>query len=184
MDRLPERIRSERLVPRLWKHDEASILGDAVAASIDHLRPWMPWAVSEPLTLAERVALIEGWTRDWEDGGDAIYGVFFDGTAIGGCGLHRRGAANELEIGYWIAASHTRRGYATELTHALTAAAFGVDGVERVVVVTDEANTASAGVPPIVGFTRERIEVRGPNAPAESGRMIIWSVTSGAWHQK
>jgi hypothetical protein len=39
----------------------------------------MPWARFEPLTLTERVRLIEGWTRDWEEGGDVVFGVFLDG---------------------------------------------------------------------------------------------------------
>ena len=98
MDRLPDRVESRRLILRLWQHDEAEVLHTAVAASIDHLRRWMPWVAQEPLTLAERVSLIEGWTREWEAGGDAVYGVFLEGEAIGGCGLHRRGAADELEI--------------------------------------------------------------------------------------
>ena len=143
----------------------------------------VPWIAVEPLTMAERVSLIEGWTADWESAGDAVYGVFLDGEALGCCGLHRRGAANELEIGYWIAGMHTRQGYATEVTTALTDAALAIDGIDRVQVVTDEANTASAGVPEKLGFTRERVEIREPNAPGETGRMIIWTVTSGAWHQ-
>ena len=177
MQRLPDRVESERLVLRRWQHDEAAVLHAAVAASIDHLRPWMPWVAFEPLTIAERVTLIEGWTREWEEGGDALYGVFLDGAAIGNCGLHRRGAENELEIGYWIAATHTRRGYATELTSSLTDAALDIDGIDRVQVVTDEANTASAGVPDKLDFERERVELREPKAPGETGRMVIW-VTS------
>lgn len=183
MDRLPDRAESERLVLRRWQHDEAVVLHAAVAASIDHLRPWMPWITLEPLTLAERVALIEGWTREWEDGGDAYFGVFLDGDAIGNCGLHRRGRRDELEIGYWIAATHTRQGYATELTATLTTTALAIDGIDRVHVVTDEANVASAAIPEQLGFARERIELREPTAPDETGRMIIWTVTSGAWHQ-
>ena len=183
MDRLPDRVESERLTLRRWEHDQAAVLQAAVAASIDHLRPWMRWVAFEPLTMAERVSLIEGWTREWEAGGDAVYGVFLDGEAIGGCGLHRRGAANELEICYWIAGAHTRQGYATELTASLTDTALTVDGIDRVLVVTDEANTASANVPDKLGFARERVELREPNAPGETGRMIIWTATSSVRHQ-
>lgn len=177
MERLPDHIESERLVLRRWRHDEAPALQAAVAAAVEHLRPWMAWIAMEPLTLAERVTLIEGWTRAWEEGGDSLLGVFLDGEPIGNCGMHRRGPQHEVEIGYWIAPTHTRRGFATELTAALTDAAFDVEGVERVTVVTDEANTASAAVPERLGFTYERIDIREPQAPSETGRMIIWAKT-------
>lgn len=181
MSLLPDRVQSERLVLRRWQHDEAAILDAVVTASIDHLRPWMSWIAQEPLTIAERVALIEGWTRSWEDGGDVLYGVILDGEAIGSCGMHRRVGPRAIEIGYWIAVDHTRNGYATELLRALTDAAFAIDEIEQVVVVTDETNIASARVPEKLGFERERIELRAQTAPSETGRMIIWTMSQEAW---
>ena len=84
-DRLPERVQTTRLLLRRWKHDEASVLTDLIQGNIEHLGPWMPWTKFEPQTVAERVALIETWTREWEDGGGAVFGTFFDGGAIGSC---------------------------------------------------------------------------------------------------
>lgn len=180
-DRLSERVQTPRLLLRRWQHDEAQILIDAVTANVDHLRPWMPWIKFEPQTVAERVALIETWTRDWEEGGGVIFGTFLDGVAIGSCGLHRRVGAGALDIGYWIANDHTRRGYATEITSALTTTAFGAAGITRVEVHTDEANEASAGVPAKLGFHRDRVIEREPEAPAESGRLIIWTMARADW---
>lgn len=157
------------------------MLSKAVAASVDHLRPWMPWVKLEPLTLAERVSLIEGWTREWEEGGDVFFGVFLDGEVIGGAGLHHRVGPGAVEIGYWVHADHVRRGYATEFTAALTTAAFEQPGVERVHIHTDEANEASGGVPAKLGFHRERVDLREPQTPAESGRLVIWITTREAW---
>ena len=144
----------------------------------------MPWAKFEPLTIAERVALIEGWTRDWEDGGDAYIGVFLDGEVIGSSGYHRRVGPTAVEIGYWIHIDHLRQGYATEVTSALTTAAFGVPGIDRVEIHTDEANEASAGVPAKLGFHRERVDTRQPAAPGESGQLVIWTVTREAWNHR
>lgn len=180
-ERLPGRVRAPRLLMRRWGHDEAALASAAIAASVEHLRPWMPWIKFEPLTLAERVQLIEGWTRDWEECGDAIYGVFLDGEVVGGSGLHHRSGAGTLDIGYWIHVNHLRRGFATELTSALTTAAFGVADVEVVHVQTDEANEASAAVPAKLGFTRSQVAQREPEAPAESGRRIDWTMTAVDW---
>ena len=181
IDTLPSQVTSPRLTLRRWHHDEATLLSAGVAASIDHLRPWMPWARFEPLTFAERVQLIEGWTRDWEEGGDAVFGAFLDGEMIGSAGLHRRSGDRTLDIGYWIHVDHVRHGYATELAAALTTAAFGIDGVEAVHIQTDEANKASASVPAKLGFRRFSTTERVPEAPAESGRLIDWTMTPGVW---
>lgn len=180
-DRLPTRVQTPRLLLRCWQHDEASILGDLVEGNVEHLRPWMPWIKFEPQTVAERVALIETWTRECEEGGDVVFATFFDGIAIGSCGLHRRVGAGALDIGYWIVADHTRRGFATEITSALTTTAFGVAGIERVEVHTDEANEASAGVPAKLGFQRDRVIEKEPTAVAESGRLVIWTMAKADW---
>jgi RimJ/RimL family protein N-acetyltransferase len=184
IERLPERITGPRLTLRRWHHDEARLLSAAIVDSIDHLRPWMPWVKFEPLTVAERVTLIEGWTREWEGGGDCYFGVFLDGDVVGGSGLHRRVGPNAIEIGYWIHPAHVRRGYATELTAAMTTAAFDVPTIERVEVHTDEANEASAGVPAKLGFHRERVDLREPQAPGETGRLVIWTTTKEAWEHR
>jgi ribosomal-protein-serine acetyltransferase len=181
IERLPDHINAPRLTLRRWQHNEAAALAAGVAASLDHLRPWMSWIAFEPLTFAERVALIEGWTRDWEEGGDVVLGVFLDGEVVGNSGLHRRSGPGTLDIGYWIHVDHVRHGYATELTAALTTAAFDVDGVDVVHVQTDEANEASAAVPAKLGFRRSRITERPPEAPAESGRLVDWTMTHDVW---
>ena len=52
-----------------------------------------------------------------------------------------------LEIGYWVHRACTRRGLATAASAALVEAAFGLPGVDRIEIVHDELNVASAGVP-------------------------------------
>lgn len=179
--RLPGRVTTERLVLRRWQHDDVGRLQAAVNANLEHLRPWMPWIAKEPLTRAERVRLIEEATQLWEQGGDVNFGVFLDGDLIGSCGLHHRVGPGAVEIGYWIDERHVGRGFATELTAALTSAVFAQTEIERVEVHTDEANTASANVPAKLGFHRERIDTREPTAPGECGRLIIWTTTRDTW---
>jgi RimJ/RimL family protein N-acetyltransferase len=183
-DRLPDLIKTPRLTLRRWRHDQAAIVDAVVRANLDHLRPWMPWIKFEPLTRAERVSLIEQWTRDWEDGGDVVMGVFLDGAAIGGTGLHRRVGPGAIEIGYWIDGAHTRQGYATEITAALTTAALDLDDIDTVHVHVDEVNEASAGVPAKLGFTRQRVDEREPGAPGESGRLGIWTIDADTWERR
>src|SRR3954453_8810297 len=42
------RIASVNLVLRAWEDDDAVALGRAIAESLEHLRPWMPWVAFEP----------------------------------------------------------------------------------------------------------------------------------------
>ena len=86
----PDRIESERLVIRSWEPDDAPLLHAAITASVDHLRPWMPWIAFEPQTVEERRDLIEQWRNDAADGKDHVCGVFLAETAeaVGGTASH------------------------------------------------------------------------------------------------
>lgn len=42
------RIHTQRLVVRCWEPRDAPLLKAVLDESLDHLRPWMPWAQNEP----------------------------------------------------------------------------------------------------------------------------------------
>ncbi len=156
-------------------------MSEAIAASVEHLKPWMSWASLEPLPNAERHELIERSQADWEAGGDAVFGVFLDGAVVGGGGLHRRAGAGVLDIGYWVHVDHVRTGVASELAASLTTAAFEVDGVEHVDIHHDKANVASSGVPRRLGFTLLGESADEATAPAEVGIDCHWRVSRAEW---
>ncbi len=172
---LPDAVRSDRLHLRRWVEADAEVLAAAIAANLNHLRPWMPWVGQEPLLLDERRELLRSWERDWRGAGDAVFGAFNpEGAVVGGCGLHRRIGPNGLEIGYWVHVQHLRHGIATEMARLLTALAFTVAGIDRVEIHHDRANAASAGVPRALGFTLVEERVVVPTAPAEEGVECVW----------
>jgi RimJ/RimL family protein N-acetyltransferase len=165
----PYRIVTERLVLRCWEPSDAPLLKDAVDSSLDHLRPWMPWAHDEPQSLAEKVKLLRTFRGKFDLGQDFVYGIFTSDEAevVGGTGLHTRVGADALEIGYWIRESRVRAGFATEATAALTRVAFEISGVDRVEIRVDPANEPSAAVPRKLGFAEEACLRR--RLPAEEG---------------
>lgn len=169
MGRLPELVTTPRLALRRWAVDDLEVLSEAIADSVDHLRPWMAWASLEPASSASRLEMLEAFTRDWEAGGDAVYGVFMGDTVVGGAGLHRRGGPTVLEIGYWLHVDHTRSGYATELAAALAATGLQQPGIDRIEIHHDEANVASRRVPERLGFQFAGQQLAGICAPAEVG---------------
>lgn len=182
MDLLPTEVLTPRLHLRAWQVDDAEALTVAVHANLEHLRPWMHWIAFEPVSVDDRAQMIAGWTEAWRDGGDAVFGAFLsDGTLVASTGLHRRAGPECLEIGYWVAADHVGNGYATEITHHLTTAAFSVAGIERVELKIDEANEPSARVAARLGFVDGGREPKEAQAPGESGVECCWFVSRDSW---
>jgi len=181
--RLPGHIVGpDGLTLRRWARDDAAQLGEAVADSVEHLRPWMAWIAHEPLSVTERQALIDSWEPEWLAGGDVVMGVFVDGAVAGGCGLHRRIGPGGLEIGYWTARRFLRQGIATTAAGLLTDAAFSDPAITHVEIHHDQANQASAGVPRKLGWRRVREGVDEIQAPGESGISWVWQVTRPEWY--
>lgn len=203
MECLPELVETPRLTLRLWTTRDAPALHAAVVTSADHLRPWLPWMAHEPLSIADREALITEWRHSWLDGGDAIYGVFargsgdggdgdFDGDGddpevgevLGGTGLHRRLGPGGLEIGYWIHVDHVGQGYATELALALTSVGLALPGIHRIEIHHDQANVVSGRVPQRLGYTMVGPVDREPVAPGEIGVTWVWRMTAADWARR
>jgi RimJ/RimL family protein N-acetyltransferase len=184
MTRLPDFVETSRLTLRTWKPEDVEAMAAAVTASIDHLVPFMPWAALEPQSIDERLKLIAGWDAEWRNGGDVLFGVFLDGTPVGGCGLHRRLGPNALEIGYWVHVDHVRQGYAKEASAALTDLAFTVDGVERVEIHHDRANGASRAVPESLGYEFAGETPDAVTSPGEDGIDCTWIMTKARWRER
>jgi ribosomal-protein-serine acetyltransferase len=177
----PSRLASGPLVLRRWTLDDVTTLAAAVIDSVHHLRPWMPWAADEPIDLEARRAIVRTWSERWDAGTDFTYGMWAEGTVVGGCGLHARLPGPGLEIGYWVHAGHVRRGYATAAAAGLTSAAFEVPELAYVEIHHDKANIASGRVPPALGFIRIGEERRERRAPLESGTTVLWRMRRETW---
>ncbi len=158
MTRAPAyRIETERLVIRCWDPRDAPLLDTAISSSLDHLKPWMPWAHEEPKSMEERIDLLREFRGKFDLGEDFIYGILNveESEVVGGTGLHTRRGKHIREIGYWIRADLVRKGFATESTAALVRVAFEIDEVRRVEIRCDPKNKASAAIPRKLGFAKE-----------------------------
>ena len=153
----PYRIATERLVVRCWDPRDAPLLKDAVDSSIDHLRPWMPWAADEPQPLEQKVDLLRQFRGKFDLGHDFTYGIFSrdESAVVGGTGLHTRVDPASFEIGYWIRADRAGQGLCTEATAALTRVVFELMDIERIEIRVDPANEASRAIPRKLGYTEE-----------------------------
>ena len=180
----PTKTAGERVLVRRYEMRDAVNLHEAIVQSVDHLRPWMPWAAFEPLELADRKKLIVDWLGRWDNADDFNFGIFEGSTVVGGCGLHRRVGPAGFEIGYWTRAGQTNRGIATEAAGCLVEAAFSIPDVEFVEVHHDVANVASGRVPAELGFRMVEEREDGAAAPAEVGVERVWRLDRVHWAQR
>ena len=161
---------------RRWSVDDVDAQVAAVNASLEHLRPWMPWA-GEAATSESAGTFVRESIQQFEEGTAFNFAIRADdGEIVGGAGLMARQGPGVLEIGYWVAAGHTGRGIATDVSRALTEAARAVEGCTRVEIRCDVANVPSAAVPRRLGFTLVAVEDRELTAPGEAGRTEVWSI--------
>ena len=179
IDRPVYRIETERTVIRCWDPRDAYLLKEAVDASLDHLKPWMPWADQEPTDIEAKVQVLRGFRGRFDLGQDFAYGSFDpdEQRVIGGTGLHARLGKGALEIGYWIRVDCINCGLATEAAAALTRVAFQAYDVNRVEIHCDPQNVRSAAVPRELGFTHEatlRQRVQGSGGQLRDE--MIWTL--------
>jgi RimJ/RimL family protein N-acetyltransferase len=173
----PERIDLDNDTILRWlTADDADALARAVKESLDHLKPWMPWADAQSTETTFQRGRLRNQPRQREQGEEWQYGLFdtADGGFLGAFGLMTRRGPGTLEIGYWMHVDTGGHGRATQAARALADAGLLVDGIDRMIIVCDEANVRSAAIPARLRFRLDRVETRPPEAPGESGRMQIW----------
>jgi ribosomal-protein-serine acetyltransferase len=166
---------------RLQPGDEPE-LSEAVMVSLEHLRPWMPWARDYTPQVAAEFMERHGGQADQTPVADALY-VIRDrrGRLLGGCGLHARLGVHRLEIGYWVDVRHTRRGVATLACAALTELALTIPELTVVEIHHDQANLASAAIPAKLGYAHVATCHDTPHASGEIGIEWHWRMSRAGW---
>ena len=176
--RPPEILKRGPATLRRWQFGDEEPLYVAVIESQDHLRPWMPWAPDYSRQRA--FEFVVACDRDWDSGAAFNYAITVDGAIAGSCGLMARIGPGGLEIGYWVHRDYVRRGLATASAEALTEAAFGLPGVDRVEIVHDELNVFSEAVPRKLGFTRVGPRALDMVPEGGTGLGIVWQLDRAA----
>lgn len=176
------RVQAGWLVCQRPQPGDEQDLYEAVMVSMDHLRPWMPWARGYTPRMAAEFVERHGGQPDQTPVDDAPY-VIRDrrGRLLGVCGLHARLGAHCLEIGYWVDVRHTRRGVATLASAALTELAMTIPELTVVEIHHDQANLASAAVPAKLGYEHVATCRDTTEAPGEIGIEWRWRMSRAGW---
>jgi RimJ/RimL family protein N-acetyltransferase len=151
------RIETERLVIRCYAPSDAEKLQTSIAESIDHLLPWMPWAINEPEELEAKISRLRIFRGQFDLGQDYVYGIFdkSEEKLIGSTGLHTRQGEEVREIGYWISAKYINQGFATEAVSVLTKVGFEIEKMPRIEIRCAPDNVRSQKIPEKLGYQLE-----------------------------
>jgi ribosomal-protein-serine acetyltransferase len=155
----PSEFTTERLLIRMPRPGDGKAMFDAVNASIDELKPWLPFAQKEQsedeIEANIREAHVNFLKRE-----DLRLLVFLKetGELIASSGLHRIDwNVRKFEIGYWIDTRYSGHGYMTEAVKAITEFAVNELKARRVEIRCDTRNKKSSAIPERLGFTLEGI---------------------------
>ncbi|HEY5971373.1 MAG TPA: GNAT family N-acetyltransferase [Pseudoxanthomonas sp.] len=104
-----------------------------------------------------RAYLRKGPVASYRKHGFGLYRVQAkaSGETIGLCGLVKRDALDDVDLGYALLPEFCGYGYAAEAAAAVLAYAHSALGLERVVAITDPANQASIRLLEKLGFRFE-----------------------------
>lgn len=150
-------IETPNLILRLFRPEDAELLKERLDQNLHILMPWIPWAKNEPEPLEDKRERIRSWIGDFYSNRAYDYGVFekSSGSFVGSSNLFGRRGKGTTEIGYWIDHLQTGKGYATEVSYALTKLSFEHIGIEKVLLYIDTRNLPSQRIPAKLGFTHE-----------------------------
>jgi RimJ/RimL family protein N-acetyltransferase len=180
----PDQIETERLILRAPRTGDGRVVNEAVIESLEHLKPWMPFAQTAP-TPEESEEFIRKATARWllrEDLGLLLFRKS-DNLYIGGSGLHRIDwSVPSFEIGYWVRHQLEGQGYVSEAVQAITHFAFSVLRAERVEIRCDPRNKRSAAVARRAGYSLEGTLRHNKRATDDTLRdTLVFSMIRGEW---
>lgn len=162
-DALPRELRTERLIIRAWRGDDAAELRPILLANQEHLKRWIPQYVYTAPPLPQLVERLDRFAAKFAAGVEFRYALrdAETGRIVGGMSLFPRDAgarvqlalADRVELGYWLDEAATGRGLVTEGVRALLAVAASAFPTVRLAEIhCDVENVPSNAVPKRLGF--------------------------------
>lgn len=161
------------------RETDAGELADAVRENLEHISPWMIWAVKD-YGLKHATEFI-GRNLDAGPGAQS-FGLLYKGRISGCIGFVEREDKGVAEIGYWLAKELVGKGIITKCTRALTDHAFRDLNVDRVEIHSAALNLRSRAVAERLKF--ELLERRKDAHPLPNGivdDLVVYSIHKRNW---
>lgn len=151
----PLSISTPRLILRPFQARDVAPLYQAALETRDGLAQWYGGTLTQTdLTLSDVETYITACQKDFDERSFIQYGVFtLTGDLIGAGSLHHLDwPVPKGRIGYWVRATNSGKGYATEIANILTRLSFDILHMKRLEIRTAVGNTASEIVPKKLGY--------------------------------
>ncbi|NJR41578.1 MAG: GNAT family N-acetyltransferase [Akkermansiaceae bacterium] len=144
--------------------DDAPYVAQLVAASVDHLQPWLPWVSAS----YDEESAHEYFAGHVDPTAHPLL-IFNSNGQLGGGYRTSIGSICEngvAYLGYWLGVGHTGRGYATRATNLVARHAIDTVGLERVEILCSVHNKASIrvaerSIATYEGVQQKRLQVDG-----------------------
>jgi ribosomal-protein-serine acetyltransferase len=156
---IPSELTTERLLLRVPRLGDGSLIIDATLASMTELKTWMDWA-SDEYTVIDS----EDWCRRSaskflirEEAGYLIFHRESDRYMGNITTFVKDWRVPKFEIGYWLATPEVGHGYMTEALLAVTQMTFHAFGARRIEIHTDALNLRSRRVAERAGYLLEGV---------------------------
>ncbi|MDM7923621.1 MAG: GNAT family protein [Pyrinomonadaceae bacterium] len=157
-------------LPELRHADELVRL---VQLNMEHLKPWMPWAVEDYSQEHARQWIRRTLDEFAQDGRfNAL--ILLDDKIVGTIGFHDLDTANRrAAIGYWIDKGHEGKGIITRCCRVLIDYLFDTMKLNRVQINCNVENVRSRAIPEKLGF---RFEGTLREMELVNGRFGDWAI--------
>lgn len=147
-------IKTNRLILRPPKLNEAKTINDEIQKIWPQLQEWMSWATPDQKELAATEKFVEGAQSPSIENGVMLSGFCKQtGEFIFSGGLHSvKGKPNEYSTGYWVAHKFQGKGYATEATIETIKYAFSILSAQTIHISYFDTNEKSKHIIERLGF--------------------------------
>ena len=166
---------------RTFNDSDADAVFAAVSRNLEHLRPFMHWAVPD-YSAESAKEFIRASIASTTDGSHLGLGIFKDGNFIGSIGYVKLDwTSRKTEIGYWIDKAEEGKGIISEACRVLIDYAFGDLGMNRIEIRCSAENRRSAAIPELFGFKKEGVLRQSEFRNGRLHDFVIYGLLADEW---
>ncbi|MEO9897792.1 MAG: GNAT family protein [Paracoccaceae bacterium] len=172
----------DEITLKLLQPSDAETVFELVDSNRTYLRQWLPW-LDHNTGPEDSREFIEEAQKQFEASKGFACGVFFENDLVGMCGYNEICEKSQsVQIGYWVAEDHQRKGIISRCSRFLIDHAFEELKSRKVFMFVAEQNTKSRAICERLGFT---IEGTLPDAEDLYGNWVDhvrYAMSADRWH--
>jgi len=173
----------DHILLRTYTPEDAAPLFAAIDRERQHIGPWLDW-VARTTKPEHSAAFIKQAQTQLHDQEALVLGIFYDGTLIGGTGMHNwQQDTKRAQVGYWISREYEGKGIVTRSLAGLLDHLFTHAGLNKIEIHYIPANKRSGRVAERLGFRIEgvlRKSVMSNGAPED---LIVTGLLRNEWRR-